>query len=844
MAQVLKLKRTAVQGKSPTTDTLELGELAINTYDGKLYFEKDNGVPSIQSIVVTDALISGSINIGGAITASNFIGNGSQITFGGTGMVSGSSQLTSSLDSRYLNTLGEGTISGSFTGSFGGDGSGLINLPASDISQVATVNYAFFNSSNISVSHNFNSRNVIISVYDSNYAQIIPSSVTLTDLNTSTIVLTSAQSGYVVVAKGGHIVSGSADDSNKLNGQSGSYYLDYSNHTNKPSGLVSGSFQIKNYGDFVTTGSNSFTGIQNINGNINITGSIIPGVTNTYDLGSDTNQFRHLYISSGSIYMDGTKVFGSETILPSIGAQLEGGTVFYIAPDKSYVLIVDNDNLTDAISGGTRVDAASGSVIGTGESNTNIIIATTGLTQNPARKAYDSVRGGYSDWYLPSVEELYYVALYSGTLGQGFYWSSTAGTLNGGPGYNYQLVRGDGLIITNGDNASWPVRAIRKSTTRTTTLQTLTNQNISGSISVTGAVTATSFVGNKILSSDGNAIQFGNSVAITGSLTTTTGLIVGGDLVVNGTTTTIDSTNVNIGDNIIVLNGTLTTNGGIYVKDAAGGNTTTGSILWDTTNDKWIAGPKGSELGILRTGGDSIVSGSSQITFSGITSLPTLISGSIQILGGSNIVSSSTQIISSLVSQSINLGNGAITASYFVGDGSGITNVVTEIAEVATITSSFDNQSTIAVTHNFNTKNVLVSVYGTNDSQIIPSSVTLTNNNTATIVLSSAQSGYAVVAKGGHIVSGSTSWNNLAGMPSGLVSGSSQITGLTTYKETVSGNSTYSITHSLGEEYPIVQAWNTANKRQEVPSIIESTSVNALTITFAGVFAGLIIIKK
>jgi hypothetical protein len=48
----------------------------------------------------------------------------------------------------------------------------------------------------------------------------------------------------------------------------------------------------------------------------------------------------------------------------------------------------------------------------------------------------------------------------------------------------------------------------------------------------------------------------------------------------------------------------------------------------------------------------------------------------------------------------------------------------------------------------------------------------------------------------------------------------------------------------LGEEYPIVQAWNTANKRQEVPSIIESTSVNALIVTFAGVFAGLIIIKK
>jgi hypothetical protein len=321
-------------------------------------------------------------------------------------------------------------------------------------------------------------------------------------------------------------------------------------------------------------------------------------------------------------------------------------------------------------------------------------------------------------------------------------------------------------------------------------------------------------------------------------------VIVLGDLTVRGTTTSINSTTLQIGDNIIELNGSGVANGGLLVKDSTGASIISGSLLWDSTNDYWKSGVSGSESKILLASGDNIVSGSSQITFSGISSLPTLISGSIQILGGSNIVSSSTQIISSLVSQSINLGNGAITASFFVGDGSGITNVVTEIAEVATITSSFDNQSTIAVTHNFNTKNVLVSVYGTNDSQIIPSSVTLTNNNTATIVLSSAQSGYAVVAKGGHIVSGSTSFANLAGTPSGLISGSSQITTLTTYKETVSGNSTYSITHSLNEEYPIVQAWNTANKRQEVPSIIESTSVNALTLTFAGVFAGLIIIKK
>ena len=40
MAQIVKLRRSSVTGNKPTTAQLELGELAINTFDGKLYFEK------------------------------------------------------------------------------------------------------------------------------------------------------------------------------------------------------------------------------------------------------------------------------------------------------------------------------------------------------------------------------------------------------------------------------------------------------------------------------------------------------------------------------------------------------------------------------------------------------------------------------------------------------------------------------------------------------------------------------------------------------------------------------------------------------------------------------------
>jgi hypothetical protein len=53
----LKLKRSAVTGRYPTTASLDLGELAINTYDGKVFLKKDDGVQTIVQL----ADVSGSI---------------------------------------------------------------------------------------------------------------------------------------------------------------------------------------------------------------------------------------------------------------------------------------------------------------------------------------------------------------------------------------------------------------------------------------------------------------------------------------------------------------------------------------------------------------------------------------------------------------------------------------------------------------------------------------------------------------------------------------------------------------------------------------------------------------
>lgn len=60
MAQTIKLKRSSVSGNTPSTSDLELGEVAINTYDGKMFIKKNDGSDSIVEIggssgTVTDA---------------------------------------------------------------------------------------------------------------------------------------------------------------------------------------------------------------------------------------------------------------------------------------------------------------------------------------------------------------------------------------------------------------------------------------------------------------------------------------------------------------------------------------------------------------------------------------------------------------------------------------------------------------------------------------------------------------------------------------------------------------------------------------------------------------------
>jgi len=207
MAQIVRLKRSLTPGSKPTTSNLTTGELAINVYDGKVFLRKSGSVDTVQELVTNDYV--GDVNVSGSVTASFFVGDGSRLT----------------------------------------------NIT---VDQSATIQKSFSNSSTWVVNHNLDAANPIAQVYDTDNYQIIPSSLRVTDSNTITVTFDAARSGYVVVAKGGHIVSGSISAEN----------IDGIDTTIKnklnTEGVFSGSAQVIMSGD--VTGTANATVISSIDG--------------------------------------------------------------------------------------------------------------------------------------------------------------------------------------------------------------------------------------------------------------------------------------------------------------------------------------------------------------------------------------------------------------------------------------------------------------------------------------------------------------------------------------------------------------------------------------------------
>ena len=832
------------------------------TISGSLFVSGNVFAKNLSGIVSGSSQVTGALDfryvLVGDITQTTW----ENIALKPGGLVSGSQQLTGSYDTRYvlsgsitqttwdniaakpggiisgssqLSGTTINSLSGSFTGSFRGDGSNLnglvgvgsgvrvesgsvfvgtagtlqfsgsgigiaINNSTASIEfrgiatgtgvAMDTVNFAqlsqSFSANTWSFLHNLDNQYPTVTVYDENNQVIQPLRIEAMTTSSMDIVFSTARRGYAVASMGGVSTQGTSKRL-EVTTPSDTWVFQHNIGDKYPVFQVFGS-----------------------NGDV-----IIPSRISTVNSGQAVIYFP--YATTGYVV---ASVGGG---LPSISASYDGYTLqvqggyptwqsivsasVSNAVSASYVLYSNVVNKPTLVSGSSQI----------------ILSSTTGYT------AFDNRVVSLESW--------------SSSLNTTFATDAELSAVSGAISSSLTLISGSlnsSIVNLNNFTSSFSQSVATSISASNASITSLSSSNASVDLAQTGRLnnlesTTASFsprvsnLENKSASVD---ISISNINSYTSSLKTALSvsgqnITINGNLFVAGTSSVINTTALNVSSSIIELNyGGTAVKSGIYTKDATGGSLVSGSILWDGSTDYWIAGKSGSESKILLAGGDGIVSGSSQIlNGSGVWS------GSAQLPTG--VISGSAQLTSSYDTRYVV--SGSITQTTWDNIASKPSGIISGSSQ---LTSSYDTRYVVSGSITQTTWDNIASKPGgiISGAAQITSSLDLryleVGDNISTMV------GYGTLALTGsnNFIGTQTITGSLSISGSLILDNANIDSGRYLHSQSVA-STTWTVNHSLEYDYPSVTIYDVNNK-VIIPDEITRVSNNQLTITFASAESG------